>query len=273
MDIVWGIASYKRPFRQNMLNYLNRLGYAKDRIIVSTQTAEDYELYRSLHSDKAIVIYKEASNCPENKNTLLDYYCENYKGCQLMICSDKTEGVMYVGEDGNSHLIQTKEEMNLLVEEGFRLSNFYGAGCWGVYTTDNKYFMSRSTHINVPILGCFMGIVNPQTTRFDTDMHLKEDFELVFRFINDGGCVLRFNDVCLKAKYKTEGGSHRFWHSSGDKVNESCNQKLLATYPRLAKENTKRKNELRYVGRRSKINYSIAKKLWHITHHHDGATK
>lgn len=278
MDIVWGIASYQRPDRQNMMNYLHQLGYPRDRIIISTQTKEDYEAYTSLHGGKATIIYKEGKNCPQNKNTILDYYNERYdqyfRGTRLVMCSDKTEAVRFLGEDGKLHHIRTKEQMDGLVEKGFHLSQFYCADAWGVYTTDNTYFMSHTTSINGPMLGCFMGITNPRKTRFNERMYLKEDLELILRAIQQGGCVVRFNDVCLKAKYKTQGGSHSYWHSTGDNVNESCNNYLLALYPNLAKPNKKRKNELLYVGPRSKINYSIAKDiLWRTTVPHDGAMR
>lgn len=278
MDVVWGIASYQRPERQNMLNYLHRLGYPRDRIIISTQTKEDYELYSSLHGAKATIIYKEASNCPQNKNTILDYYNERsgsvYCGTRLVMCSDKTESVEFLGEDGKLHHINTKEQMDGIVERGFKLSQFYCADLWGVYTTDNTYFMSHTTSINGPMLGCFMGIANPKTTRFNEQMFLKEDFEIIFRTIQRGGCVVRFNDLCLKAKYKTKGGSHSYWHSKGDSVNESCNNYLLQLYPNLAKPNTKRSNEIRYVGPASKIKYSLVKDfLWHTTHPQGGAKK
>lgn len=257
MDIIWGIASYRRADKQYMLDYLYALGYPKEQIIISTQTIEDYNEYIKLFNDKATIIFREGNNVSDNKNTLLDYYCENYKDAQLVICSDKVKSIQYLGVDKKTHKIDKREQLETIVRKAFSLANFYGAELWGGYTTSNAFFMSHTITINTLLIGCFMGVVNPRKWRFDRRQPLKEDFELVLRVINNGGCVLRFNDICLSATFHTKGGCHDLWNSSGGCVNKQCNDRLLLKYPRLIKKHPTRDNEQKYIGVSTKLNQSI----------------
>lgn len=257
MDIIWGIASYNRPDKQYMLNYLHGLGYPKEQILLSTQTTRDYEEYTRLFGDKATVIYREGENVGDNKNSLLDYYCANYKDAHLVICSDKVKAVQYLGADKKTHKIEKREHLEAIVRKAFYLADYYGAELWGCYTTSNAFFMSHTTTINALLIGCFMGIVNPQRLRFDREQPIKEDFEVVLRTISQGGCVLRFNDICLAATFHSKGGSYELWHAEGDSVNKRCNDRLLARYQNLIAKHPTRANEQKYVGKSTKLNYSI----------------
>lgn len=253
----WGIASYKRPNRQPMLKLLSGMGYTRDEIILSTQTEEDYTSYREKYGEMATVLYRKGKNVCDNKNTILDWITENAEGTRVVICSDKVRGVKWMDRDKNLHKIDTREEMDRFVKKAFGVTKMLGGSVFGVYSVGNTFYMSHNIAINQQILGCFMGILDPTSERFDPKVPLKEDFEFSLRHINKGGRVVRFNDVCLTETLHTGGGSHDLWFSEGDYINEVCTTRIMELYPQLVKPHATRKNEIRYVGPKGKIDKSI----------------
>ena len=73
MDFYVGIASYKRPEASRTLDYLDGLGFPKERRILSVQTEEDRDAYtRSGLSERVgTFLYREASTAAGNRNTIL----------------------------------------------------------------------------------------------------------------------------------------------------------------------------------------------------------
>ena len=73
MDFYVGIASYKRPEASRTLDYLDSLGFPKERRILSVQTEEDRDAYtRSGLSERVgTFLYREASTAAGNRNTIL----------------------------------------------------------------------------------------------------------------------------------------------------------------------------------------------------------
>lgn len=253
----WGIASYKRVNRQPMLEMLVGMGYPKDRIILSTQTEEDYKDYSEKWGDMATIIYRPGSNISDNKNTILDYIVENCKNARLVMCSDKVRGINRMGKDKKLYPIDTRTKMDDLVKKAFFVADSLKGNIWGTYSVGNTFYMSHTIHINQSILGCFMGILNPSSVRFDVNLPLKEDLGLFLNTVEKKGRVIRYNDVCLTATLHTTGGCHEAWNSEGDIINTGCCAYLLSRYPKLVKPHATRKNEVRYVGPTCKINKSI----------------
>ena len=72
MDFVFGIPSYKRAEKQSTLSYINRLGYSRKDIYISTKTEEDYRIYSSRYSDKATILYRQGNCVADNRNTILE---------------------------------------------------------------------------------------------------------------------------------------------------------------------------------------------------------
>lgn len=251
----WAIASYKRADRQPMLHYLHELGYTKDEIIISTQTEEDFEEYKRLYSDKAIIIYAEAHSVGGNKNTLLKYAKEHLNNTRLVICSDKVRGVGYLDRRNKISYFSSRYTMDQFVKRAFFVSNKIGASIWGCYSVGNAFFMKHMMETNMQMLGCFMGICNPAETLFDEEQYLKEDFELILRLVKNGKKAIRFSDVCLKATLHTKGGCHSAWND--DKIVYETNARILEKYKGLVIPHPTRKNEIRYVGPTEKIKRSI----------------
>lgn len=253
----WGIASYDRVDRQPMLLSLAEMGYERKEIILSVQTATDYDNYREKYGEYATIIFRPGSNVSENKNHVLDYLEQECGGERVVMCSDKVRAINVMGRDKKLRPITTREEMDGFVRKAFYVAKHSQAQIWGIAPVANTFYMDRTISTNLFLLGCFMGILNPAQTKFDPEQPLKEDWEIGLRAVSAGGQTMRFNDVCLTATFHTQGGCHAAWNAEGDRKNEECTQRLLAMYPDLIKPHATRKNELRYVGPTRKIKKSI----------------
>lgn len=253
----WGIASYHRPDRQPMLHNLVEMGYNRNEIILATQTSEDFEEYSERYGELATVIFREGSNVSENKNTLLEHIRDHCDNTRIVICSDKVRAINRMGKDGRLYPIETREEMDAFVKKAFFATKRLGGAAWGIFPVGNTFYMRHSISTNQQILGCFMGILDPGLQYFDPEQPLKEDFEFVLHHIAAGRKTLRFNDLCMTATLHTKGGCHEAWNSEGDRVNQLCNDRILALYPELVKPHPTRKNEQRYVGPSATIKQSI----------------
>jgi hypothetical protein len=173
------------------------------------------------------------------------------------MCSDKVRAVNRMGKDKRLYEIATREEMDALVKKAFFVTKRLGGRAFGFFPVGNTFYMHHSISLNMQILGCFMGIIDPGLQMFDPEQPLKEDFEFVLRHVAAGRKTVRFNDLCLTATLHTKGGCHEAWFSEGDKVNQFCNDRILAMYPTLVKPHATRKNEQRYVGPKATIDKSI----------------
>lgn len=252
---IWGIASYQRPDRQPMLQLLAGMGYTREEILLSVQTEEDYKEYAKRWGDLATLLYRPGKNISDNKNTLLDYAAGKLGNPRMVICSDKVRAVCYLGPDGQLHDIETREQMDALVEKAFKITEKARAEIWGCYSTGNAFFMKHTISTNQQILGCFMGIANPARQQFDPEQPLKEDFEFVLRHIANGRRTIRFNDICLRATLHTQGGCHSLWNNPAEC--KRCNERILAKYRGLVKMHPTRKDEQKYVGPTQTFQVSI----------------
>lgn len=257
MNIVWGIASYKRADRQPWLMQLHKWGYGKKDIILSTQTKADYEEYSKKWGDHATIIYRQGENVSDNKNTILDYLKDDPR--RLVMNSDKLRGVNILRADGKGlRAVETREEMEGLLKYMMETSDKLGGEIAGCYSVENTFFMSHTIHVNQQMLGCFMIFRERTKWRFDHQCPLKEDFEIIMRIIANGGRVVRFNNVSLNQTLHTHGGCYEFWNTKGDAENERCTKYILGKYPFLVRPHSTRKNEIKYIGPSKKIQLKLS---------------
>lgn len=74
-DLKYCIPSYKRCNRQKAVNYLLDIGCDKNRIVISTQTREDYEQYKLAHgSSVGEILFREGDRVSTNRNTILEHF-------------------------------------------------------------------------------------------------------------------------------------------------------------------------------------------------------
>lgn len=251
-NIVFGIASFNRPDKQYFLSYLRGLGFTRDDIYIGTQCKRDYDQYTELFGREATVVFREGENVCDNKNNLLDLLSPT--GKRVVIASDKVRGLQYLDGKCKARTIDSRKTFDAVVDFGYSLASRNRCQVWGVYPTNNAYFMKRSASVDKMLLGCFMAFMPRPQIRFDRDFPIKEDFEISCRVISRGGHTLRFNNLCLDATFHQKGGSYELWHAEGDSVNRMCCERMLRKFGGLVKPHPTRTNELRFTGRSKTIN-------------------
>ena len=238
----FGIPSYKRSQQQLTLSYLLKMGYCKNDIILSTQTKDDdYIKYKNLYDDKAIIISNDGNCVSDGRNELLKFVP---KGCKLVMLDDDITALQIL-ENNKLRDIYTKEELDSFIEKAFSFAETNNARMWGVYPVSNAFFMKKTIDKKNILIGCVMGIIN-NDLYFDRDFTTKEDFELCCREISRGFNCVRFNFITANAKHRTNsGGCKDMWKFDINKKNADM---LIARYPKLIKRNSKKLDEVRYVG-------------------------
>lgn len=236
----FGIPSYKRYGRQTTLEYLKSLGYKKDQIIISTQTQEDYELYKNYEKD-ATIIFKEGNCVGDNRNNILEYLKENDN---VVMLDDDIKSLQKLKNDKLIN-ITTKQELDKFINDAFDYCNKNNARMWGIYPVNNAYFMKLAIDKKNILIGCVLGLKN--IFRFDREFRTKEDYELCCREISNGYNCIRFNHITANAKHKTNsGGCKDDWKFE---INKNCADMLIKKYPQLIKRNSKKLDEVRFVGK------------------------
>ena len=237
----FGIPSYKRSQEQLTIKYLNELGYNKENIILSTQTEEDYKAYKNLYSDFATIIFNSGNSVGDNRNNILRFLP---KYSEVVMLDDDIKSLQVLDGDKLRN-ISTKTELDWYIETSFKYTKSNNARLWGVYPVNNAYFMKKSIDKKNILIGCVMGIIN--CFEFDSNFRTKEDYELCSREIKKGYNCIRFNYLTANAKHKTNaGGCKDDWKFE---INKRCADMLIAKYPDLIKRNTKKLDEVRYVGK------------------------
>ena len=238
----FGIPSYKRSKEQLTLKYLKALGYNKNQIIISTQTQEDYLLYKNLYDNDAMIIFKDGQCVSDNRNNIL---LALPTGTQIVMLDDDIKALQILS-GGKLKDITTKQELDLIINDAFDYAIKHNARIWGVYPVSNPFFMKRTIDNRNIVIGCVMGLIN--NFIFDKKFRTKEDYELCCREMRNGHNCIRFNYLTANAKHKTNaGGCKDDWKYE---INKRCADLLIGRYPEMIKRNSKKLDEVRYVGRK-----------------------
>ena len=234
-NLIIAIPSYKRDFEQLTLDYLERLEFPKSMIYLSVQTEDDYNAYRGKGIDKRVekLIYRPGTCISDNRNTLLDAIPEGHYA--VMMDDDvKTVGML---RGGKLEPIETFGGFMQLILKGFSEAARNFTVGFGLYPTDNAYFMSNTISPKCIVDGMFMGVVNTKA-RFDPKYKAKEDYEFCCRIIREYGKYVRLNSCAARAKSHSKGGCEEVWADKKGRIEEAL--MLCAQYPELVTMNTKR---------------------------------
>lgn len=238
--IKFAIPTYKRVEKQLTLEMLKNFGYAKEDIVMSTQTEEDYKAYNEKYGNDCTVIYREGHSVTDNRNTLLDYF---EKGQWLIMLDDDIKAFFKL--NGNGFIkIETREELDKMFNDFFEYTEKNNGKMWGVYPIKNAFFMKQSISKRNIINSC-LGIIND--LRFDEDYKAKEDIELCCRYLKKGYNVIRFNFITYDVKHKQKGGCSDTWKTD---ENIKVSNKLVLKYPKLLRLNKKREGEVLFCERK-----------------------
>lgn len=238
----WGIPSYKRGHEQQTLQYLKKLGYNPRQIIISTQTEDDYKEYQQKYGKDATIIYGNGNCVGDNRNNILNFI---EKGCNIVMLDDDVKCLQKLS-NGKLINVETREELDKFINNAFDYCEKNNARLWGVYPVSNAYFMKNTIDKKNILIGCVLGLKNEFL--FNSEFRTKEDYELCCREISKGYNCVRFNNVTVNAKHKTNaGGCKDDWKFE---INKRCADMLIQKYPTLIKRNNKKPEEVRYVGKR-----------------------
>ena len=230
------IPSYKRAGAVTTLDMLQG-GFSKDEIILGTQTESDYKAYSRLYGERCIVIYREGSSLPVNRNNLLEY-AQSVGGKEMLMLDDDLKHIRTITDKK----IRGKEFRELM-EKCFEFSRKNGIVMFGSYATDNKLSMKRTVTRNI-IDGMLCGILD-LSIRYDKNFTTKSDYEMSLRLMQQGRKVIRFNSFAPTSTNYQWGGVSEFRKMRDNHVIADW---LVQAYPQLVTYHPTRKGEIKFIG-------------------------
>lgn len=115
-----------------------------------------------------------------------------------------------------------------LFEDAYHLLKKEGLYLWGIYPVKNFFFMKQTITTDLRfIVGVLFGYINRDTKKLDLKMDAKEDYERTIKYYKLDGGVIRFNYICVKTKFNSEGGLG----TNRAKMNALGAKYLKETYP------------------------------------------
>ena len=240
-----GIPSYQRVDKLHSLATLEKMGFTKNDIVISTQTSEDYEAYLRAFGDRAKVIYRKGTNDSMNRNTCLNYFDEGEEF--LLIDDDIKEfcGLEQIGDKKMLYPIKTKEKLEQIARKQFDFCQKHNSPLFAWYAVENAFFMSNSIDLRNILVGTVFGVHNRADVRFNETYDLKGDFEISLRLIERGFNAVRFNGFVAKADHKSAGGCESARKAGHNKIRCAA---LLNRYPTLIKPHPTRAGEIKFIG-------------------------
>ena len=272
MNYKIAIPSYKRhtTLKKKTMKVLEYYKISPSIIHIFVANKEEEALYRNELDEGSygkIIVGKKGIK--EIRNFMANYFKENEKIVYLdddlskiWECVTTIDGVPKNKKDNK--LIQLKS-FNQFVKNAFKLSEKTGYKNWGVYPTDNPFFMKpthkNNSHISYDLkflIGFFTGVINCKKAEVRT-ISDKEDYERTIKYyLNDGG-VIRFNNISCNTKcYKEPGGIQANRKKENSRINAN---KLIKKYPNLVSINESRKSGFVEIRLRDKSTSSKNDKL------------
>lgn len=235
MTYVFGIPSYQRADSITTVKLLKDYGYSSDRIIVSTQTEDDYNRYRDALKNSARIIYKEGNCVSDNRNNILDSLT---RGSKLVMLDDDLKAICRLSQDGKKMIPFSGEEIDAFIKKAFDYIKRRRALVWTGYPVENAYFMSHTVTDKTFGVACIMGIVVSEY-RFNPEYTIKEDYDFCLQTIKNGLNCVRFNYIHALGRHKTKGGCSDFWSTD-----DACTKRLLLNYSRYIRAGAKNNSVL-----------------------------
>lgn len=226
-EIVYCIPTYKR---ENLptLDMLRAAGVDRDRILVSTQTEEDFGVICHRYFKYCTPLYREGKCVGDNRNYLMER-CEQEGYDKIVMLDDDIKSIDIVSGKKNRPL--TPQELEPTFAYCFAQAKRYNAPLFGFSYMTNPFFKSDAIYKQALLQGTVMGFLDSKL-RFDESYIVKEDVELCCRLISSGLNVLRFDMLSANAAHKSRGGCEEFWAKHWD---EKCTITLIQHYPMIVK--------------------------------------
>lgn len=199
--IYYGIAGYHRP-ECKTYQTLVKLGIPKDQIVISLNDENDFEEYNKRYGKETTVIYKKGNNVACNRNNILNWFPT---GTYVMVLDDDIssfKGWKQEGESKYGKLVNLdRESLENVLLQSFEETLKVKSNMFGTYAIANT-MMIKSTietqgiySINKMFQGGSCGFIIDKEHRYNENMLLLDDYEIVLKNIKEGNIVLRRNDI------------------------------------------------------------------------------
>lgn len=209
------------------------LGLPGERFIIFVNTEDEAGEYRK-ENPGIEVVTTNVKGITKTRNFMLNYFKHDEN--IVMMDDDVTGLYEYFGEKDLRKI--PADELDKFIERGFKLCRLNKTKLWGVYPTYNHFYMSMGVCTNGFIVGMFMGIIIGNL-RFDENLRVKDDYGMTIEAILRYKKIIRFNNVCIKASYKTNAGGASVYRTLEKEKADA--DYLVGKYPRYVRHNTNRK--------------------------------
>ena len=252
MNYVIAIPSYKRhtTLKKKTMKVLEYYKIPPKLIHIFVADKHEETLYKNELDDNTygkMVVGKKGIK--EIRNFMANYFKE---GQQIVYLDDDISKIWICNnkEDKTNkkhNKLERLPSFDRFVQGAFRLCKSTGYHNWGVYPTDNPYFMkptstSDKSHISTDLkflIGFFTGVINSRYAEKRT-ISDKEDYERSIKYYLKDGGIIRYNNIsCNTRCYKEPGGIQTDRKKENSRINA---MKLIKHYPEMVSINTSRKS-------------------------------
>ena len=251
MNYKIAIPSYKRhtTLNKKTMKVLERYKVDPKKVFIFVADSEEEKIYSDTLDKKRynkIVVGKKGIK--EIRNFMANYFKEGERIVYLDDDISKLwECFLIDGGDPKNkkhNKLRELKSFDGFVKNAFKLSKKTGYHNWGVYPTDNPFFMKpyqrNKSHISYDLkflIGFFTGVINSHKTEKRT-ISDKEDYERTIKYYLKDGGVIRFNNIsCNTRCYKEPGGIQADRKKENSRVNAGI---LIKNYPNLVSINDSR---------------------------------
>lgn len=162
---------------------------------------------------------------------------------KISICNNQVVSKDYK-YDKKDNKLENLENLDKFIKDAFKYSKKKNMDNWGVYPTDNPYFMKptlkNNSHVSTDLkflIGFLTGVINNKKAELRS-IGDKEDYERTIKYYLKDNGVIRYNNVsCNTNCYKEPGGIQATRKKEDSERNANY---LVKKYPNLVKINNNR---------------------------------
>ena len=249
MNYVIAIPSYKRhtTLKKKTMKVLKHYKVPPRLIHIFVANSEEAKIYKDELDPKSygkIIIGKPGIK--EIRNFMAKYFRQ---GQRIVYLDDDISRIWRcISKNDPKNKKDNKlielESFDKFVKDAFKMSEKTGYHNWGVYPTDNPFFMKPTvrdgSHVSTDLkflIGFFTGVINNHKAEIRT-ISDKEDYERSIKYYLADGGILRFNNIsCNTRCYKEPGGIQTDRKKENSRINAGI---LIKNYPDLVSINTSR---------------------------------
>lgn len=252
-EYVIAIPSYKRneTLKKKTMKVLGEYKINPKKIFIFVADKQQQKLYEDTLEPKSynkIVVGKPGIQ--HIRNFMPKYFPEKkpivYMDddiSKISICNNQVVSKDYK-YDKKDNKLRKLENLDKFIKDAFKYSKKQNMENWGVYPTDNPYFMKptlkNNSHISTDLkflIGFLTGVINNRKAELRS-IGDKEDYERTIKYYLKDNGVIRYNNVsCNTNCYKEPGGIQATRKKEDSERNANY---LVRTYPNLVKINNNR---------------------------------